>query len=261
MAEQTKQASRYELSNRYVIKGKLVMQTAFHIGGGRVTLSGSDSPVVLTPEETPFIPGSSLKGALRSTVEKLVTGLPGAWSSCALIELSDEEAAQAEKEQRSICPTVWSEDIKRQRRENPGQTQQILAAARERLCDTCRLFGSPFAASRINISDLYISDKIWDGIIQIRDGVAIDRDSEKAKDRLKYDFEVVPASVSFDLEITLENATKRDLQLVSVGLSEFVHGFGVIGGKRSRGLGVCKLEQLHIAELELVFEKDGRTPP
>jgi CRISPR-associated protein Csm3 len=253
MAERTKQISRYELSNRYLFKGKLVMQTAFHIGGGRVTLSSSDSPVVLTPEEAPFIPGSSFKGALRSTVEKLVPSLPGDWSCCALIEveLSDEETKEVEKGQRSICPTVWSEDIKRKRREKPAQTQQILAEARERLCDTCRLFGSPFAASRININDLYITDKIWDGIIQIRDGVAIDRDSEKAKDRLKYDFEVVPASASFNLEITLENATKRDLQLVSVGLSEFVHGFGVIGGKRSRGLGVCTLEQLHISELDL----------
>ena len=87
----------------------------------------------------------------------------------------------------------------------------------------------------------------WSGIIQIRDGVAIDRDSEKAKDRLKYDFEVVPTSAAFDLEIVLENATKQDLQLLCVGLSEFVHGFGVIGGKRSRGLGVACLEGLQVS--------------
>src|SRR5205085_2441315 len=111
---------------------------------------------------------------------------------------------------------------------------------------------SPFAASHININDLYISDKEWGGVIQIRDGVAIDRDSEKAKDRLKYDYEVVPASASFNLEITLENASERDLQLVCVGLSEFVHGFGTIGGKRSRGLGVCTLEELHVSELKLI---------
>ena len=69
-------ANRYELRNRYLFQGRLVMQTALHIGGGKVTLSHSDSPVVLTPEEIPFIPGSSFKGALRSTVEKLVSGLP-----------------------------------------------------------------------------------------------------------------------------------------------------------------------------------------
>jgi hypothetical protein len=41
-------------------------------------------------------------------------------------------------------------------------------------------------------------------------------------------------------------------------MSEFVHGFGVIGGKRSRGLGVCLLEDLKVQGLELVG--DGITP-
>jgi CRISPR-associated RAMP protein (TIGR02581 family) len=249
MAEQT---NRYTLENRYVFKGKLVMQTVFHIGGGRVTLSSSDSPVVLTPEEIPFIPGSSFKGALRSTVEKLVPNFPGKWFTCALIELSNEEAEEAKEQDIRICPTVWSRDVADKRRAEPARAKEILEEARENLCDTCRLFGSPFAASHININDLYISDEEWGGVIQTRDGVAIDRDSEKAKDRLKYDFEVVPASASFNLEITLENASERDLQLVCVGLSEFVHGFGTIGGKRSRGLGVCTLEGLHVSELKLI---------
>src|SRR6266705_5663978 len=96
--------------------------------------------------------------------------------------------------------------------------------------------------------------KEWHGVLEVRDGVAIDRDTEKAKDRLKYDFEVVPASTTFKLEILLENATKRDIQLLCVGLSEFVHGFGVVGGKRSRGLGVAQLEGLQVSALELYDE-------
>lgn len=95
-------------------------------------------------------------------------------------------------------------------------------------------------------------------MLQLRDGVVIDRDSEKAKDRLKYDFEVVPASATFDLEITLENATAQDLQLISVGLSEFVSGFAPIGGKRSRGLGACRLNNLCVFALELTGI-DGKT--
>src|SRR6202140_1404233 len=81
--------NRYALRNRYVFRGKLVMQTALHIGGGRVTLSSSDSPVMLTPDQKPFIPGSSFKGALRSAVEKLASALPG-FSTCALIEYTRE---------------------------------------------------------------------------------------------------------------------------------------------------------------------------
>ena len=154
----------------------------------------------------------------------------------------------------SLSARLCGRKISRSRdaaRRTETETEEIQQRTLKALCDTCLLFGSPFAAARLNVNDLYMPGEAWQDIIQIRDGVAIDRDSEKAKDRLKYDFEVVPASVSFDLEIVLENATPKDLQLVCVGLSEFVHGFGVIGGKRSRGLGVSKLDGLQVSALEL----------
>src|SRR5947209_4584668 len=244
--------NRYMLRNRFLFSGKLVMQTALHIGGGKVTLSNSDSPVVLTPDQKPFIPGSSFKGALRSTVEKLTSTLPG-FSTCALIEYTREtwEAEQKEgKDIEDICPTVRQWHIAEKRRNNQAQATEINRKAIKKLCNTCRLFGSPFTAARLNVNDLYIPEEEWNGIIQIRDGVAIDRDSEKARDRLKYDFEVVPASAAFDMEIVLENAEPADLQLICVGLSEYAQGFGVIGGKRSRGLGVAKLEGLIVDTLE-----------
>ena len=245
--------NRYELRNRYVFSGQLEMKTALHIGGGKITLSSSDSPVVLTPEQQPFIPGSSFKGALRSTIEKIVPGLPG-FSSCALTDLSDEELEEAHKQGVKVCPTVRQHEVAQARRRAPEQAERIMREAIGDLCDTCLLFGSPFAAARLNVSDLYMPDKEWSGIVQVRDGVAIDRDTEKARDRLKYDFEVVPASATFNLEILLENATKRDIQLLCVGLSEFVHGFGGVGGKRSRGLGVAQLNGLQVSALELFEE-------
>lgn len=244
--------NRFELRNRYVFQGQIVTQTALHIGGGKVTLSSSDSPVVLTPEQKPFIPGSSFKGALRSMVEKIASGLPSLWT-CALIDLDDEELKKRDK--NSTCSTLRQGEFAAKRRAEPGRAGEFLQQALDGLCDTCRLFGSPFAAAHLNVNDLYMPKDVWNGIIQTRDGVAIDRDSEKAKDRLKYDFEVVPASATFDLEIVLENASQKDLQLICVGLSEFVHGFGVLGGKRSRGLGVCSLEGIKVFALEL--DEDG----
>jgi CRISPR-associated RAMP protein (TIGR02581 family) len=253
--------NRYELRNRYLFTGQFEMETALHIGGGNPLLGNSDSPVVLTPEQKPFIPGSSFKGSLRSTVEKIVPGLPEAihFSSCALEELTDEQAEWQEPQEGAppewpagVCPTAWQGGLSRLRRRYPAQEQKFVREAYANLCDTCLLFGSPFAAARLNVSDLYTPS--WNSGIERRDGVAIDRDSEKARDRLKYDFEVVPASTSFDLKIVLENATERDLQLLCVGLSEFVHGFGTIGGKRSRGLGMGKLKGLQVAVLELGSE-------
>lgn len=251
--------NRYELRNRYIFTGTLKMETALHIGGGNSHLSNSDSPVVLTPEQKPFIPGSSFKGSLRSTVEKIVPGLPEArhFSSCALEELTEELEAPDGVWPAGVCPTAWQGGLSRLRHRYSGQQlEAITRDAYANLCDTCLLFGSPFAAARLNINDLDTST--WDGVIERRDGVAIDRDSEKARDRLKYDFEVVPASASFDLKIVLENATARDLQLLCVGLSEFVHGFGTIGGKRSRGLGMSKLTNLQVSALELSGQ--GITP-
>lgn len=246
--------SRYLLRNRYVFRGKLKMQTGLHIGGGKVTLSGSNSPVVLTPDQKPFIPGSSFKGALRSTVEKLVPGLPG-FSTCALMDLNENqlnEEYQQGRKQSDICPTVRQWEVARRRRNRPQDAEKILNETLDELCDTCRLFGSPFAAAHVNINDLYMAEQELMDIIERRDGVAIDRDSEKARDRLKYDFEVVPASATFVMEIVLENASPKELQLLCAGLSEYTHGFGVIGGKRSRGLGVAKLEELTVDALELV---------
>jgi CRISPR-associated RAMP protein (TIGR02581 family) len=255
----TEEMNRYELRNRYVFKGRLVMSTAFHIGTGdvRMIASSSDSPVVRTPEGVPFIPGSSFKGALRSTVEKLVPGLPGEWSSCGLVQFSKEAGWQAQqeaqKEGNQLCSTAWAADLadKKRRSPDPETAEEVRKELLDRRCDTCRLFGSPFAASHVSINDLYMSSKEWSEVVQVRDGVAIDRDSERAKDRLKYDFEAVPSMTVFDLEMTLENASPKDLQLLCVGLGEYLHGFGTIGGKRSRGLGACRLEGLQVYKLEL----------
>lgn len=220
-----------------------------------MTARNSDSPVVLTPAGVPYIPGSSFKGALRSTVEKFVPMLPAHLFSCALREPDDEDRREIREQGRNVCSTARHQEIAHKIQADPGRAEYIRAQALTDLCHTCQLFGSPLASSRATIKDLYIPEEVWSGVLQIRDGVAIDRDSEKAKDRLKYDYEVVPASATFALEITLENATSEDLQLISVGLSEFVSGSAFIGGKRSRGLGACILNDLRVSKLDLSDEK------
>lgn len=237
---------RTTLRNRYVFDGKLEMLTALHIGGSTATLSHTDSPVVLTPDGLPFIPGSSFKGTLRSTIEKLVSSLPEnlGLRSCGL---------PTEENVSEQCPTAHQKQIAQQRRDarDTERADLVLEEARGQLCHTCQLFGSPYAAARITLHDLYLLNDEWSGTTQIRDGVAIDRDSETAKDGAKYDFEVVPATTTFTMRIILENATEQDLQLISMGLSEFLHGFGGIGGLRSRGMGACILKDVQVSYLDL----------
>ena len=216
-----------EIHRKYIFTGKLELKSGMHIGGGQINLRGTDSPVVLTPEGDPFIPGSSFKGVFRSTVEKLVSAIPNR-KTCFLSPEGD-------------CPTT-REDFNDRRRDGNWSETQLVEVLEKELCDTCKLFGSPYAASKVFFSDLYVEE--WAEATQLRDGVAIDRDSERAVDRLKYDYEVVSVGSTFKMEIVLENPNDSDLGLVCVGLNEFVSGMGGIGGMRSRGLGNCQLIEL-----------------
>lgn len=233
----------WELQRKYVFTGTLELKTALHIGGGKVNVSNTDSPVVRTPDGKPFIPGSSFKGVLRSTVEKLAVSIPRL-KSCQLTEgVSD-------------CPSVDKEfpDWKREKSE-----VALINKLDQTLCHTCKLFGSPYSASKIIIQDLPIKE--WVEVTQIRDGVVIDRDSERAKDQLKYDFEVVPPSSTFEVNICLENPTDEDLGLACLGLNEFISEMAYIGGIKSRGLGHCKInkEDFTIYELDLASNDKGKS--
>lgn len=224
-----------EMRLKYVFAGKLELKSAMHIGGGRINLRGTDSPVVLTPEGDPFIPGSSFKGVFRSTVEKLVGAIPNQ-TTCFLSEGGN-------------CPTADQDNFNNRRRKCNWSEAELADVLDKKLCDTCKLFGSPFSASKIFFSDLYVDE--WAETTQVRDGVAIDRDSERAVDRLKYDYEVVSVGSTFEMEIVLENPSNTDLCLACVGLNEFKSGMGGIGGMRSRGLGNCQLIGLTGYKLDL----------
>lgn len=57
------------LLGKFRLEGTLVMKTGLHIGGGGESLDigGLDKPVVRDPiTKYPYIPGSSIKGKLRS---------------------------------------------------------------------------------------------------------------------------------------------------------------------------------------------------
>ena len=54
------------------ISGKIVVKTGLHIGAGNeeVHIGGVDSPIMRNPLNLePYIPGSSIKGKMRSLME------------------------------------------------------------------------------------------------------------------------------------------------------------------------------------------------
>ncbi len=229
----------FRLDRRYMFTGRLALTTALHVGGGRATLSPSDSPIVRTADGIPFIPGSSFKGVFRSSVERIAGSIP-TLHTCALMSgmncIGADEAERRRFEQR--------------RRQGNWTDTEYMAQLQTALCDTCKLFGSHYAGSRLLFSDLHARSGA-DAVTQIRDGVGIDRDSEGAVPQIKYDFEVLEHNIDFDLHLMLENPSDRDLQLTCVGLAELMNGFMTLGGKRSRGLGRCIVTDLAVYELDL----------
>lgn len=104
------------------------------------------------------------------------------------------------------------------------------------------LFGSPWLASKFQVRDLTVLPDSWFGQYQERDGVAIERDTETAGDGKLYDFQVVPAGTPFEFRAVVENAKPRELGLLMIGLHQFETEQIPLGGGRSRGLGVVKLD-------------------
>lgn len=61
-----------KLTAKIIITGNIVIKTGLHIGGSKSSLDigGVDLNVIKTPHGIPFIPGSSLKGKLRSLLAR-----------------------------------------------------------------------------------------------------------------------------------------------------------------------------------------------
>lgn len=221
--------------NRVSLVGTLTALTALRIGAGRATkVTGTDLPVVRNALGKPYIPGSSFKGALRAYVESVMRTVPGGRACDPL----DESSACVKRD------TI--QDWQRRRRlpqsdPNHLSDEQCAAKLYEKSCDVCRVFGSPWLASKVCVRDLPV-EGMWVDQYEVRNGVGIDRDTGTAAEGLLYDFEVVPAGTTFSCKIVVENANDRELGMLMMALRPFERGEAALGGARSRGLGAVELQ-------------------
>ncbi|MBF2001898.1 MAG: CRISPR-associated RAMP protein [Synechococcales cyanobacterium M58_A2018_015] len=215
--------------NRLELTGTLTTVTALRISQGRSTEPiGSDLPVVKDSLGRPLIPGASFKGAMRSRLESFLRGI-------------DPDLAIDPNE---LTSQPWRDRIKalKERYQNDDATLTAEILKQENTDLVSRLFGSPWIASKFQVRDLTVFPDAWFGQYQERDGVAIDRDTETAADGKLYDFQVVPAGTPFEFKAIVENAEDWELGLLMIGLHQFETEQIPLGGGRSRGLGVVRLE-------------------
>ena len=217
------------------INGQLTATSALRIGTERSAEPiGTDAPVLRDAYGHPFIPGSSLKGVLRSYLEAWVRGVVDAPVDMHAIACEPSGDAQ-----RDWCiPVGRMADL---RKRYKGADAQLTAAVERESCLLCLTFGSAWLASHVRVVDLPVVAELWAEQFEVRDGVAIDRDKETAADGKLYDYEVVPADTAFALHIVGENLTDWQKGLLWLGIRGLTKGKIALGGFTHRGLGWVQL--------------------
>jgi CRISPR-associated RAMP protein (TIGR02581 family) len=231
-----------QFPGRLTVDGRLRAVTAVRVGAGRAFPPvGTDLPVVRDALGAPYIPGSSLKGSLRAEIERFVRAVR-----------PRRACNPTRPAERCVTPDRLAA-LERTAAEQPASDDALTPALLGETCWVCRLFGAPWLASRVQVADLPIDEATWGGHFQLRDGVAIDRDTETARVGLKYDYEVVPAGAEFHCRLRADTDHPPLLGMLALGVRALETGQLAIGGGRSRGLGRVQL----VVERRVLVRRDA----
>ena len=217
-------ASQIKLYGKVFIKGNIRAMTGLHIGGGDIgiNIGGMDNPVIRnTRTNQPYIPGSSIKGKMRSLSEKLA-GVPPNFP--------------------------------------PGQRVQVHVCNNQsqyETCDVCHIFGVPgdkeFATpTLLSVRDVMLDEKSLEGVktdlayTEIKWEATIDRITSAANPR---QLERVPEGAIFkDFEFCYGVYGKDDIcRIGKVFAAMQLVEDDYLGGSGTRGSGKIRFEDMKIS--------------
>ncbi|GAA6942250.1 type III-A CRISPR-associated RAMP protein Csm3 [Helicobacter pylori] len=215
-----------KLTNIVEIKAKLVLQTGLHIGAGdsEMHIGGIDNSVIKHPlTQSPYIPGSSLKGKIRTLLE---------WRSGAVQNnpLTLKDVSKNPEEVKNILRLFGiSGDTK-------NSEQEV----------------AEIGVSRLAFWDCALNEA-WEKAIRDDNQLLTEAKSENTIDRITStagnprQTERVPAGAEFDFKLTLrqfEDDKPELLDLVLKGLK--LLELDSLGGSGSRGYGKVKFTELTV---------------
>ena len=249
-------------NNKYIIKGKLKVLTALHIGSG-VEENGHDAPFITiekkyskNKEGNPkgeyfYIPGSSFRGYLSTKLERLLAEennyrfiadkgelnegdvklIFGYTNLLRKEKVNSDENKKIEKfiEEERVIRRVLKEFLEEDRIEKILKDKEALEEAKK--------YSS--MSGKIHISDMKILSK-FDKSIK-RDGIKIDRNTGATERGGKFDYDILPPGTEFEFIMELDNIEDYQLDLIKVALIDILEEGDLFGGKISRGIGKCKL--------------------
>lgn len=231
------------LHGKFILNAKVTAITGLHIGGSAAGLEigGVDNPVIKDPlTDKPYIPGSSLKGKLRSLAE---------WYFGLIKPHPKHKSYQAYDcaELAQPCPPQ-SASTDYQRWQAVYTVGRLFGAANDD--NKVRMTSGP---SRLTVRDAYLTRESEEYLQKVLgEGVFTEVKTENALDRVTSEanprpIERVPAGAEFDLTLIVDIYQPEDVALLR-DLFTFLNLVeqSSLGGGGSRGSGQVKFHDWHI---------------
>jgi CRISPR-associated protein Csm3 len=213
-------------------------ETGLHIGAGKGSLEigGSDNPVVKDAAGRPYIPGSSLRGKIRSLLEQF----SGAAVPSEMVYISRRKGQevrihQSDKPDDDIC-LLFGRNAGRMERVT-GEPLDSHNATPARLA----VFDAPLEMDSITVP---MRENLDDELTEVKSENAIDRITSQANPRT---LERVPAGARFRVRFIMDVLCDEDAPL----FAQLVQGLRLLeddalGGGGSRGSGRVRLSNLKL---------------
>ena len=224
---------------KLVLEGEITCHTGLHIGAGKGSLEigGADNPVVKDAFGIPYIPGSSLRGRLRSLLEQTL-GLAVPSELVFLSKRRGQEVRihQSDRPDDEIC-ILFGRNSGRMERVG-GEATESAAATPARLT----VYDAPLVMDSITPQ---MRENLDDELTEVKSENAVDRITSQANPRT---LERVPAGARFRFRMVLDVLCAEDKPLfarVAEGLRLIEDD--ALGGGGSRGSGRVSFHSLNLA--------------
>ena len=218
------------LLNECLIDFSISTETPILIKSGMERVRDPDMFPVKTfrnGKQEAFIPGSSLKGVIRSHSERITRTLrQGKEPACC----NPFEKDKNNKNEPDFACSSYFEEYKPQK----GIKKLDGMEAYRQSCLICRLFGSTESASRIIVRDAYLKNGC-NVKFDTRTGVGIDRFTGGVASG-PFSLEVV-TNAEFETQLYIRNFELWQLGLLAYVFKDFKEGIIPIGYGKSRGFG------------------------
>ncbi len=248
MSQHTAQ-TKLKLVGKLILAGDLHCETGLHIGAGKGSLEigGADNPVVKDAFGLPYVPGSSLRGRLRSLLETAM----GLTQPSELVYLSKRRGQevrihQSDRPDDEICLLFGR---------NPGRMERVQGDAIEsRSASPARLavYDAPLDSDSITAQ---MRENLDDEITEVKSENAIDRITSQANPRT---LERVPAGARFKVRMVLDVLCDEDKVLAArlIGGLRLLED-DALGGGGSRGSGRVRFGNLSLVWRGEAFYSTG----